>query len=294
MQEPSEELGTASRQHRSLENCGCGLMLRVSEEGELVVDGLLAGGPADKTGKLRLGDTLVRVDRQYVHGLQPSQIAPKILGPAGSIVELGFKRSQGPVVLTVNVAIVRGLSPFPSSLTDSHARRALPDAGGPASARAPAFLPPPPHGVSGTPPASSLGGGGGGAGGRGAGVDAAGVARWGGASLDLSGMSGLMASAGLHGGGHLSQREAAAGGGNLTQREGVNPPINDTARTSNFSYTSGSPSADAVQRRNPWGGGEGLQRAGGGGGGERGGGERGYGSESLEGKSGRRTGRIES
>ena len=77
LQEASEELlGAANRQHRSPESCGCGLMLRVSEEGELVVDGVLPGGPADKTGKLRLGDTLVRVDRQYVHGLQPSQIVP--------------------------------------------------------------------------------------------------------------------------------------------------------------------------------------------------------------------------
>ena len=288
-------VGTASRQHRSLENCGCGLMLRISEDGELVVDGLLAGGPADKTGKLRLGDTLVRVDRQYVHGLQPAQIAPKILGPAGSIVELGFKRSQGPVVLTVNVAIVRGLSPFPASLTDAPARRAPPDARGPASEapdsgresvsrtpRAPAFHPPAPHAASVTTPASSArGGGGSGAGGRGGAGDAAGVERsrdratprWGGASLDLSGVSGLMASAGLNG----------AGGGHLTQREGVNPPINDTAR--NSSTLSGSPAADAAQRRNPWGGGDGMQRAGG---------ERGVGSASLEGKAGRRTGRVES
>jgi hypothetical protein len=36
-----------------------------------------------------------------------SQIAPRVLGPAGSIVELSFKRVQGPAVLTINVTCVR-------------------------------------------------------------------------------------------------------------------------------------------------------------------------------------------
>lgn len=34
-------------------------------------------------------------------------MAPKVLGPAGTIVELAFKREQGPAVVTVNVALVR-------------------------------------------------------------------------------------------------------------------------------------------------------------------------------------------
>ena len=36
-----------------------------------------------------------------------SHIASKILGPAGTLVELSFKRQQGPAVLTVHVACIR-------------------------------------------------------------------------------------------------------------------------------------------------------------------------------------------
>lgn len=272
LQEASEELlGAANRQHRSPESCGCGLMLRVSEEGELVVDGVLPGGPADKTGKLRLGDTLVRVDRQYVHGLQPSQIAPKILGPAGSIVELGFKRAQGPVVLTVNVAIVRGVTPLPASLAGSpahlsgspaHPRRAASGAA-PASARSLAF---PAHDAA----AQGRGVGGAGPAGR-AGVPA----------LDTSALSVSMLS--------------SAPGGHVTQREGVNPPTpGDALRNSTSSLVPvpvGSPAHDgSSQRWNPRNSARRPVAAGGGWGEERGGGA----SEQRDFPAGRRTGRIES
>jgi len=44
---------------------------------------------------------------RYIKGKPASQVAPKVLGTAGTIVELAFKREQGPAFLTVNVALVR-------------------------------------------------------------------------------------------------------------------------------------------------------------------------------------------
>ena len=49
----------------------------------------------------------MRVDGRFVRGQAASQIAPRVLGPAGTIVELSFKRVHGPAVCTVNVALLR-------------------------------------------------------------------------------------------------------------------------------------------------------------------------------------------
>ena len=64
-------------------------------------------GPAEKTNKIRTGDLLNRVNGRFVRGMPASKVAPLVLGPSGTIVELSFKRVQGPAVMTINVACVR-------------------------------------------------------------------------------------------------------------------------------------------------------------------------------------------
>lgn len=66
-----------------------------------------ASGPAEKTNKIRTGDLLNRVNGRFVRGVPASKVAPLVLGPSGTIVELSFKRVQGPAVMTINVACVR-------------------------------------------------------------------------------------------------------------------------------------------------------------------------------------------
>ncbi|EKX54048.1 hypothetical protein GUITHDRAFT_100298 [Guillardia theta CCMP2712] len=105
--EEKEEGDETMGMHTSLESCGVGIVFRISEAGDMVIEDFISGGPAERSGKLKVGDQLNRVDGKFVRGQAASKIAPKILGPAGTIVELAFKRVQGPAVMTVNVAVVR-------------------------------------------------------------------------------------------------------------------------------------------------------------------------------------------
>jgi hypothetical protein len=93
--------------HRTVDSCGVGINFRITESGELEIESLSPHLPAERCSKLRAGDQLMRVDGRFVRGHTASHIATRVLGPAGTIVELSFKRVQGPAVMTVNVALVR-------------------------------------------------------------------------------------------------------------------------------------------------------------------------------------------
>lgn len=93
--------------HRTVDSCGVGINFRITEGGDLEIESLSPHLPAERCSKLRAGDQLMRVDGSFVRGHTAMQIATRVLGPAGTIVELSFKRVQGPAVLTVNVALVR-------------------------------------------------------------------------------------------------------------------------------------------------------------------------------------------
>jgi hypothetical protein len=92
---------------RSLAACGVGINFRVADTGDLEVESIAKLGPAERTGKIKIGDQLTRVDGRFIRGLPVSRVAPMVLGPAGTLVELSFKRVQGPAVMTINVALVR-------------------------------------------------------------------------------------------------------------------------------------------------------------------------------------------
>ena len=87
--------------------CGLGILFCISEEGNLIIDEFISGGTAQKCGKLRIGDELVRVDGRYVKRKPASQVAQLILGPAGSIVQLTVHRNNGTSMQTVHAAVVR-------------------------------------------------------------------------------------------------------------------------------------------------------------------------------------------
>ena len=92
---------------RSLAACGVGINFKVADTGDLEVESTAKLGPAERTGKIKIGDQLTRVDGKFVRGMPVSRVAPMVLGPAGTLVELSFKRVQGPAVMAINVALVR-------------------------------------------------------------------------------------------------------------------------------------------------------------------------------------------
>ena len=71
----------------------------------LVVASLAVDGPADKSGQVKAGDVLVSIDRVDVRGVSAEDLAPYILGPPGSKVNIGFDR---PGEGLRNVEIIRG------------------------------------------------------------------------------------------------------------------------------------------------------------------------------------------
>ena len=71
------------------ELAGVGIVFRDEGDG-LKVKSCTPDGPAMRCGRLEVDDTLVSVDQVDVRNLDSHQLAPLILGPAGSTVRLGF------------------------------------------------------------------------------------------------------------------------------------------------------------------------------------------------------------
>ena len=72
--------------------CGVGIVFASDGSGGLVVKGFVPRSTAAKSGLIQEHDLLVRVDGTDVHRWPVSEIAPLMLGPAGSSVTLGFLR----------------------------------------------------------------------------------------------------------------------------------------------------------------------------------------------------------
>jgi hypothetical protein len=58
---------------------------------EIFVKGVYQGSPADRSGVITEGDTLLEVNGENVRGLSLAQVAPMITGPLNTPVQLGFK-----------------------------------------------------------------------------------------------------------------------------------------------------------------------------------------------------------
>lgn len=63
------------------------------------------GSPAEKAG-LKSGDQIIRIDGEDLTGVNPEAVRQKVLGPAGSHVQLTIRREGSPNPLTVE--IIRG------------------------------------------------------------------------------------------------------------------------------------------------------------------------------------------
>lgn len=62
-----------------------------TDAGGLSVKSLLPGSPAQKCGKIKVGDIILKVDGDNVHGKKLAELAEVLLGPTRSQVSLEFK-----------------------------------------------------------------------------------------------------------------------------------------------------------------------------------------------------------
>lgn len=92
--------------------CGVGIVFTEMEDGSLVVTGLLPNCPAELSQIVAMGDTLYEVDGVNYYRAEKSKVAAAVLGPEGSVVQLGLKRGlryeSDPVY---HVALVRAQVP---------------------------------------------------------------------------------------------------------------------------------------------------------------------------------------
>lgn len=116
----SEALKALNQVHdsicRAADTQYCGVGLRVahalpsdssgSPSKQLVVDSLVAGGPAAACGDIVEGDPLLQVDGKSVQGMSTSEVQRLLLGSAGSTVELAAQRGKSGA--RYRVTLVRG------------------------------------------------------------------------------------------------------------------------------------------------------------------------------------------
>ncbi|MCH9625103.1 MAG: hypothetical protein S4CHLAM123_02700 [Chlamydiales bacterium] len=72
--------------------CGIGVVLREGVDG-ITIQELIVGGPAEKSGRIMAGDTIVEVDGESVQGVSFSRVLEIMKGKEGSKTVLGVVRS---------------------------------------------------------------------------------------------------------------------------------------------------------------------------------------------------------
>jgi len=72
---------------------GVGVVLREGIDGVVIID-LVKGGPAERCGKIAVGDLLVEIDGKSVSGSSYDEILKAMKGQGAKQLELGFKRAQ--------------------------------------------------------------------------------------------------------------------------------------------------------------------------------------------------------
>jgi hypothetical protein len=87
-----------------------------SENNEVFVKTIVKGGSADRSGVLRVGDVVVKVDQDNVESQPLSTLRSRILGNQGSYVTLGFRRRDGAETTFFDVPLMRGSPEYFESL----------------------------------------------------------------------------------------------------------------------------------------------------------------------------------
>ena len=116
-------------EHNVVAEAGVGI--DIAECHPFMVNGLRAGGPAEKTGVIKVGDLLEKVDNV---SLQPhltgDQVRALVIGPEGSVVELHFlENPQRTHRRNYRVRLIRK-APNPGGLTRTNAADANAGASG--------------------------------------------------------------------------------------------------------------------------------------------------------------------
>ena len=81
--------------------CGVGITFGRDKSGYFLVKALAAGGPAEVSGLVLVGDTLVTVDGRPVKGIPYNELTPLILGSENSQVQFGLRRPSQPHTLVI-------------------------------------------------------------------------------------------------------------------------------------------------------------------------------------------------
>eukprot|EP00290_Baffinella_frigidus_P013147 CAMPEP_0180143328 /NCGR_PEP_ID=MMETSP0986-20121125/16196_1 /TAXON_ID=697907 /ORGANISM="non described non described, Strain CCMP2293" /LENGTH=183 /DNA_ID=CAMNT_0022086867 /DNA_START=77 /DNA_END=628 /DNA_ORIENTATION=- len=100
---------------------GVGIVFKGTESGGLVVSLLAKGGPAEASGEVEEGDSLVSIDGVPIAGMSDQDLAKRLLGPLGKEVTLGLERIlEGGKATIVRATLIR-------SLTDAQRNAQLPE-----------------------------------------------------------------------------------------------------------------------------------------------------------------------
>ena len=79
---------------------------------DIVVNHLIRGGSAERSGKVQSGDVIVSIDDRDVRGKGVGEMRNFIVGPEGSTVNLGFVRDGQ----SFTVALLRGSPEYITSV----------------------------------------------------------------------------------------------------------------------------------------------------------------------------------
>jgi len=100
LESEESDLGSDYSEQEDVDMCGCGILFELNVDGALVVSNFVAGGSAEESGMLQVGDVLTSIDMADVLQQDISVVAPLLLGLSSSKVALGFQRlGVGIVVL---------------------------------------------------------------------------------------------------------------------------------------------------------------------------------------------------
>eukprot|EP00295_Goniomonas_pacifica_P034470 CAMPEP_0175953190 /NCGR_PEP_ID=MMETSP0108-20121206/31212_1 /TAXON_ID=195067 ORGANISM="Goniomonas pacifica, Strain CCMP1869" /NCGR_SAMPLE_ID=MMETSP0108 /ASSEMBLY_ACC=CAM_ASM_000204 /LENGTH=137 /DNA_ID=CAMNT_0017279721 /DNA_START=42 /DNA_END=455 /DNA_ORIENTATION=+ len=82
---------------------GVGIVCEHTKDEKLVVYNLQAGGPAEKSGQVHIGDTLYSIEDTVLDGLDLPAVKRLLDGENGTTVRIGFTKPHGgpPVIVSL-------------------------------------------------------------------------------------------------------------------------------------------------------------------------------------------------
>lgn len=93
---------------------GVGITITATKDGNIFVQAVLPGGPADRAG-VKTGDVVLSVDGKSAAGMSPAEAAALIVGPAGTAVTLRVRHVMGvEATLTIKRAPINAPAPTES------------------------------------------------------------------------------------------------------------------------------------------------------------------------------------